>query len=65
MPVFVALLLPATIIAVCYSRADIDVDVARYALNRTFEELIEDICGKLENDGLPPEELDNTSVFSS
>lgn len=47
-----------------YSRADIDVDVARYALIRVFEELIDDICSKLENDRLPYEELDNTGIFS-
>lgn len=47
------------------SRADIDVNVARYGLSRAFEELIDDLCNKLENDGLPHEELDNTGVFSS
>ena len=57
--------LPVYLSNVNYSRADIDVNVARYGLSRAFEELIDDICRKLENDGLPHEELDNTSIFSS
>lgn len=57
--------LPIYLSNVDYPRADIDVNVARYGLSRTFEELIDDICGKLENDELPNEELDNTGIFSS
>ena len=57
--------LPVYLSNVNYSRADIDVNVARYGLSRAFEELIDDICSKLENDGLPHEELDNTGIFSS
>lgn len=55
--------LPVYLSNINYSRADIDVDVARYALNRVFEELIDDICDKLQSDKLPYEELDNTGVF--
>ena len=55
--------LPIYLSDINYSRADIDVDVARYTLNRVFEELIDDICDKLQSDKLPYEELDNTGVF--
>lgn len=57
--------LPVYLSSVNYSRADIDVNVARYGLSRAFEELLDDMCSKLESDGLPHEELDNTGVFSS
>lgn len=57
--------LPVYLSNINSSRADIDVEVARYGLSRAFEELIDDLCDKLENDGLPHEKLDNTCVFSS
>ncbi len=47
------------------SRADIDVNVARYGLSRVFEDLIDEICNKLQQQELPLSELDETTPFGS